>query len=436
MVSAQVMSSPVSVGGKKILDIRSRNEAIELMKLKSYLSFESECPRWAQVADALMNLNIPKNQRIYDNESKYNTFLQSWSVKTRAKSNLPHSLCKMLQTAKRHGVDLNPPLPSSSLRNQMPIWFHKGQDEEKNPQNNGKWAICQRTTHKIKTVGEMKTYVEETQGLRHFMRINCACPPCKNAREKGCAHPAKCRKAAHELLETLHQKWRPIDPIPEWLTEEQLQLNEHARARNEPQIFNPDLTSTSKFTDEFRVFTDNNKVSNAPATRPPREQEANDEEETTVLRCGTHENPSSENARSAFTIWYGEDDLRNITQRTKGCCQTKEMAECQALLETLKHTPRDTRLNIQLSSPYIQNILVTCLPSIENRGWINTPNREILQTIVAILRARNNLTKIGELKDDMTITKVMESARAGLVLENEDEEPDLTAPKNFQVTGL
>ena len=37
MVSAQIMSSQIADGGKKILDIQAQNEAIELMKLKSYL---------------------------------------------------------------------------------------------------------------------------------------------------------------------------------------------------------------------------------------------------------------------------------------------------------------------------------------------------------------------------------------------------------------
>jgi hypothetical protein len=181
MVSAQTMSSPINAGGKKILDIQARNEAIEIMKLKSYLKIGPDRPRWAQVADALMSRNIPKTQKVCDDESKYNTFLQTWSVKTGAKSELPDSLCKMLQAAKRHGVDINPPLPSLTLRNQMPIWFHKGQDEEKNPHNNGKWAICQRNIHKIKTVEDIKTYIDEIQGLRHFPRINCACRPCKTA---------------------------------------------------------------------------------------------------------------------------------------------------------------------------------------------------------------------------------------------------------------
>ena len=109
MINAQVMSSPIATGGKKILDIKARNDAIELMKLKSYLEMGPRRPKWAKVADALMGQNIPNAQNIRDEESKRNTFLQTWTVKIGAKSELPQSLRKMLQVAKLYNVDINPP---------------------------------------------------------------------------------------------------------------------------------------------------------------------------------------------------------------------------------------------------------------------------------------------------------------------------------------
>ena len=92
MVSAQVMSSKITDGGKKILDVQARNEAIELMKLKSYLSLDEHRPRWAKVADILISQNIPTSQNVQDDESKVNTFLQTWSPATRKGSKLPASI--------------------------------------------------------------------------------------------------------------------------------------------------------------------------------------------------------------------------------------------------------------------------------------------------------------------------------------------------------
>ena len=209
MVSASVMSGQIETGGKKILDIKARNEAIELMKLQSYLRLDKNCLRWARIADILIKGNIPISQNVRDGATAQNTFLQMWTVKTGAKSTLPKSLSKMLHTVRKYGVDINPPLPSMSLQMQMPVWFHKGQNPEMNPRNNGNWADCQQLTYDIWTVGEMEEYVNETQTLRHSMRKNCACDPCRTAQTKGCPNPAKCCQAAKKILDLLHPKWRP-----------------------------------------------------------------------------------------------------------------------------------------------------------------------------------------------------------------------------------
>ena len=439
MVNAQIMSGPITAGGKKILDIKARNDAIELMKMKSYLRIGTARPRWAKLADALIGQNIPAAQNVRDEESKSNTFLQTWTTKIGARSELPQSLRKMLQTAKRYNVDINPPLPSSNLRNQMPIWFHKGQDEEKHPQNNGKWAECQRHRHNIQTTGELARYVSETREIRHLLRKNCACAPCRSARGKGCPNPAKCRQAAQKLLESLHPKWKPeLGNEPEdalQLTEDQLQQNEQARKLDGALVFDPNITSTSELAKEFRVFVNSDRVTNVPAKRPPA-QGAEIQEEETIYLCGVHENQGYETARSAYTIWFGENDPRNSTRRTQGPSQTKETAECQALLQALALTPDGARLNIRLLSPYLKGILTTGLQRLEDRNWMAIPDKEILQMIVAALRARNSHTTIERIRDKERVTEMTVLAKTGLVLVNANEEPNPIAPDTFRLTGM
>ena len=192
MVNAETMNSPRSSGGKSILNLSARNDAIRLMKLKSYLADNAHRPKWAKVADSLIKKNIPTSQNVPDGISRVSPFLQSWTVKVGKNSTLPQAICDMFQVAKKFNVDLNPPLPHNELCKQMPIWFHKGQDMTKSPKNNGKWATCLRQVHNFQTVGELLRYTAETQGLQHFPRSNCACPPCRDARQKGCPHPVKC----------------------------------------------------------------------------------------------------------------------------------------------------------------------------------------------------------------------------------------------------
>ena len=77
MVSLDTMTQPIEQGGKKILDIRARNKAIELMKLKSYLDLRPDRPKWAKVADGLIAGSIPKAQlgHVRDEASRQNVFL-------------------------------------------------------------------------------------------------------------------------------------------------------------------------------------------------------------------------------------------------------------------------------------------------------------------------------------------------------------------------
>ncbi|KAJ7586873.1 hypothetical protein C8J56DRAFT_786705 [Mycena floridula] len=54
-ISKDILASSIEKGGKKIVSIASRNEAIDLMRLKTYLNLEPETGlKWAYVADVLI----------------------------------------------------------------------------------------------------------------------------------------------------------------------------------------------------------------------------------------------------------------------------------------------------------------------------------------------------------------------------------------------
>jgi len=437
MINSSIMSSPIDIGGKKILDIKARNEAIELMKLKSYLRLDESRPRWAKVADVLMADNIPKAQNVQDEVAMQNTFLQTWTVKTGARSQLPKSLSRMLRAAKKYNVDLNPPLPSMSLRQQMPVWFHKGQNPELIPRNNGPWADCQRQVHNIRTVGEMEMYVRETLSQRHNMRINCACNPCKAARNRGCPNPAKCRQAAKKLLESLHPKWKPLEQESLdrlQLSEEQVLENQNSWDKGEDIIFDPSIVSTSEFTNEFRVFVDHKKVKQLPAER---EQEVNEPQgEVTVLIHAIQENRGYEEAKSAYTVWFGEDDPRNRAARTQGRTTTRETGECHAVMYALTQVPSQDKLTIRTSSGYLRRTLTVNLKRMEDRDWLGNPNARTLQALTATLRARAGPTVIGKLDDKSILTTLKELTIEALSQQRNDDEPVLIVPESFQTTGI
>jgi hypothetical protein len=94
-IGLPILSSSISEGGKKVLDLSARNKAIHLTWLKSYLELGPKRPLWAFVADALINKRIP-NIKSVDNVSQINIFLQNWNTKPNARSHLPKDLTDML----------------------------------------------------------------------------------------------------------------------------------------------------------------------------------------------------------------------------------------------------------------------------------------------------------------------------------------------------
>lgn len=120
--------APIDVGGRAILDVKSRNEAIELMWLRTYLNFGPDRPLWAQVMDALMAFNVPGTERNVPMSTRVNTFLQSW--KTMKGTKAPKSIQKMFKITKAFGVRPEGIEFDLRIRREMPMWYHC----EANPQ--------------------------------------------------------------------------------------------------------------------------------------------------------------------------------------------------------------------------------------------------------------------------------------------------------------
>ena len=61
-ISMAHMSASMEAGRKKVLDIHTRNEAIQLTWVQSYLKMDEMCPTWAYLADEILRNDIPSEQ--------------------------------------------------------------------------------------------------------------------------------------------------------------------------------------------------------------------------------------------------------------------------------------------------------------------------------------------------------------------------------------
>jgi hypothetical protein len=122
-IALDFLSLPTNQGGLNLLNIHSRNEAIEIIWLKEYLNFTPSRPLWATITDLIIDKAAPPGT---SHLAQINTFLQSWNVPNRGArlSLLNDGIIRMLQTARKYHVHLTAIHLSSQLRAQLPAWYH------------------------------------------------------------------------------------------------------------------------------------------------------------------------------------------------------------------------------------------------------------------------------------------------------------------------
>ena len=208
-ISKATLYHPVEEGGLNLLDIKSRNEAIDIMWLKSYLDISPARPRWAMLADVLLKRASAASAKNLDDTVKVNTFLQDWKVSTRAKAGLPDDLIRMVKVAGKYRVKLQVMNPSEDLKMALPIWLHPGGIEGRRIINS-KAMICLRDNHGVQTVGGMAKVAKRMRNNDHKQTAKCRCSACdSDRRANACDNPARCAAAARKTIDKLIPTWKP-----------------------------------------------------------------------------------------------------------------------------------------------------------------------------------------------------------------------------------
>ena len=81
-LALDTLQHPRNEGGLNLLDLKARNEAIEIMWLKSYLDFSGTRPAWAIVTDLIIDAAAPPDTC---HSARMNAFLQSWAPPARGR---------------------------------------------------------------------------------------------------------------------------------------------------------------------------------------------------------------------------------------------------------------------------------------------------------------------------------------------------------------
>jgi len=203
--SLNLLCAPANQGSKDLLNLKCRNEAIELVWLKKLLSPAHKRPTWASFANAILN-HFAQRSPTVPKEARISCFLQSWNT---SPTKIPSHLKRILKVAKAHKLSLDATTFHPDLLRSAPIWFHVGATQALNRLNNHHDAFCLRR-HGVISVGEVITLTEQMLVYDHRPSNYCQCAMCAYIRSTyDCPQPNKCLSLAKNLLLCLPAKWLP-----------------------------------------------------------------------------------------------------------------------------------------------------------------------------------------------------------------------------------
>jgi hypothetical protein len=178
-IALDLLQCPIDHGGLDLLDLRARNEAIEITWLKSYLNFSPSRPPWAAVTDLIIAATARPGTVA---RARKNLFLQTWEATLKGPRSklLNNDIIRMLKTGKKYNTNLAAIRLSVELRSQLPAWYHLGSNNR--PITNSA-SKCLLTKHGNSTIADM---LRSSARLRngnanapHSPLHNCPCTDCE-----------------------------------------------------------------------------------------------------------------------------------------------------------------------------------------------------------------------------------------------------------------
>ena len=434
MIGMGRLYSPISKGGLGLLYIHTRNKAIDVVGLKTYLDLSPSRPKWANLTDAIINTLHP------DVPPKPPAFpLTSWSHPSQAPraSSLPFCVLSVIRTAKAARLTFAPLRLSKQLKAQMPVWFHLGAPPRAYHKLRDK---CLKLRHKVGRVKNLRSLAKRLNpDSPHQADGSWPCSECEKDRERGCKNPHKCAVTATALVAGLAQKLNPAIPRQKdglSLTHHRLEKNVRANIkRGDEVIFNPSVTTRTSLADCFRVFT-TLPYSDLPANHPPPSDAP--QNQLTVFTNGSCVNNGLLDAKCGAGVWVGDQHPLNRSIRVPGPLQSNQVGELAAVLVVLQVAPQTADLIIVTDSRYVITATNSSLCSWKDSGWTNVKNADWLRVTAYHLRRRCAPTRLKWVKGhDGNPGNEAADKLASLGADKvAQDDIDLTVPDHFQPTGL
>ncbi|KAF5320628.1 hypothetical protein D9611_013726 [Ephemerocybe angulata] len=371
-VAIATLKAPLNEGGFKLIDLRSRNEAIALMILQRYHAPADRRPVWPP------------------EEPTHTTVAGIPPIK------VPPSHSEAV--AAKYNAQCAPMTITPELRDSMPFWYHIGRRPDTRALYGDKWGVCQQKIHHFSTTKQMVDHARKNDAPDHLMTPTCDCYSCYDDRLTGCDNPIECRKNASTKLDSLAAVWDPrsdANQVP------------HRTAPNPEAIdgfketWNRTMTENGDPTHHIRVLVDWKKEEQrtlptadiAPALLP-----AWDTPRTTVYTDGSCSGNGTASARAGSGIWYGENEARNEAIRIPTAMASNNVGELVAALVAIQKNPRVQYLDIVSDSKYTIDALTTLLPRWADEGFTNCKNKSVLAAMYGEVLASSSTIRTRKVK--------------------------------------
>jgi hypothetical protein len=403
-VSHETMILDTAQGGKQVLDIPARNEAIDLWNLQSYLTQGSERASWCFFVDYILVNFLEKSYLNIRPGQILNTFLQDVHIPISSRTPLPEDVKRMVLTARKYHLQFTAPSFHVDIKLKIPIWKHPGMNKDQYKKACLRdAATCLRLNHRIRIVEDTlnianrrtvvirKPHQVNPSGIG---RKNCGCPLCSQDRSKlGCENPGQCIETAKMLLNCIFPKWNPTTDDSDLrdelaLTPDEMEGNEMPLEADRIFVFDPNLTLTN-MNDGFRIFAFEESLNEIPVRRTkipgPQPTLVTVFLHARILHAGEFE-PLIEVVIRTVTATTDDTEALAITFDRTEIPKTFSSALLGGLIFILQNTERNVPLLICFSSDFLIRALVKERKKFEND--LLDPKFTLLKAVFARLNER------------------------------------------------